>query len=159
MFCLTFSVTFFIQRRIVGLWQRIGFLYNRSAEKKKLEYALHVLQTWTWNAISYRRGLLDADTAVESTDDLHAKVRRPFLDSLLVSQRETGSYTDQNLREEVDSIIFGVRTSTLYISKVANYIFVIIVGFRDMTHWPYPLRRQYSCWPHIQRCSERCLRR
>lgn len=108
-----------LNKRIYSFWKRIGFLYNWTKDKKELDDALKVLYKGTMNVINVRRKILQ-DKINDGTygsksdnDDLGGKQRRPFLDSLLIAQSETGLLTDLNIREEVDTFIFGVLLLSL----------------------------------------------
>lgn len=108
-------------------WKRIDFLYNWSSEKRERNEALKVLHGETRRVINLRRSLIktDADEIaiqpdrknVDDADDddddevpvFGAKQRRPFLDSLLIAQRNTGLLTDANIQEEVDTFMFEVN--------------------------------------------------
>lgn len=54
---------------------------------------------------------------------LGAKKRRAFLDSLLISQRETGILTDENIQEETDTFMFEGHDTTS--SAIAFTLFLL----------------------------------
>lgn len=97
-------------------WKRYDFLYYWSSEKKERDDALKILHGETKRVIDLRRKQINLNevAGMESTntddDDavLGAKQRRPFLDSLLIAQHNTGLLTDANIEDEVNTFMFGV---------------------------------------------------
>lgn len=96
-------------------WKRIAVLYNFASEKKERDEALAILHGETRRVINLRRSqigqIVENSRNIDSADEsvLGAKHRRPFLDSLLITQRDTGLLTDANIQEEVDTFMFEVR--------------------------------------------------
>lgn len=104
-----------IYRQMFSIWKRIPLLYLFSADYKQRKRALRILQGETKRVIASRRIHLEAEEEAKAThsdmDDepvLGAKKRVAFLDSLLLTQRQTGFLTDANIQEEVDTFMFAV---------------------------------------------------
>lgn len=101
-----------MQRLLLGTWQRIAFIYKWSADKKELDHALGLLHAETRRVIKLRRAALKVATGGNNqgtTVDMNGfKQRRPFLDSLLIAQRETELLTDTDIQEEVITFTFAV---------------------------------------------------
>lgn len=106
-----------------GSWTRIPFLFNISKFGRERDAAITVLHNETRRVVKLRRDLLDADFAATTngtfkktgnTDDgdennlyLSSKRRLAFLDVLLLSQREGALLTNENILEEVNTVMFG----------------------------------------------------
>lgn len=99
-----------------NFWKRVPLFYKLSSDFKQRTRALNLLHSETKKVIKMRRLQFDSQTDASSSnsemdDDLvfGAKRRVAFLDSLLMTQRETGCLTDINIENEVDTFMFAVR--------------------------------------------------
>ncbi|XP_035900604.1 cytochrome P450 4d2-like isoform X1 [Anopheles stephensi] len=107
--------------RFVKVWQRVDFLFNLSADKRRQDRIIKVLHEFTTKIIqSRRRELMERGGAkVEDEDpaDIGTKRRMAFLDVLLQATIDGRPLTDREIQEEVDTFMFeGHDTTTISIS-------------------------------------------
>ncbi|KFB40897.1 AGAP002419-PA-like protein [Anopheles sinensis] len=110
--------------RFVKVWQRVDFLFNLSADRKRQDRIIRVLHAFTTKIIQSRRQELMAREANkrpgdEDDDgaDIGTKRRMAFLDVLLQATIDGRPLTDREIQEEVDTFMFeGHDTTTIAIS-------------------------------------------
>lgn len=107
--------------RFVKVWQRVDFLFNLSADKRRQDEIIKVLHEFTTRIIrSRRKELAERAAPVAGEDDgadIGTKRRMAFLDVLLQSTIDGRSLTDKEIQEEVDTFMFeGHDTTTIAIS-------------------------------------------
>lgn len=129
----TYRMSSIIYRQMFTFWKRISFLYQFSTDYKQRKHALQVLQDNTKRVIAERRVQLDAEldekrkmVYTEDEPDLASKRRFAFLDSILVTQRETGLLTETNIEEEVNTFMFAV---SIFIFNFSSGTIVYIVCY------------------------------
>lgn len=122
------SLSLLLYRQIYSMWKRIVFLYKFTDEHAQRVAAIDVIHKETNRVIELRRSEFEA--AQKSADEdtvaggdepsvIGVKRRRAFLESLMVTQRETGSLTDQDIRDEVGTFLFAVSIEL----KLLNFSF------------------------------------
>uniref|UniRef100_A0A2M4ARG5 Putative cytochrome n=1 Tax=Anopheles triannulatus TaxID=58253 RepID=A0A2M4ARG5_9DIPT len=107
--------------RFVKVWQRVDFLFNLSADKRRQDEIIKVLHDFTTRIIqSRRKELAERGAPVGGDDDgadIGTKRRMAFLDVLLQSTIDGRPLTDREIQEEVDTFMFeGHDTTTIAIS-------------------------------------------
>uniref|UniRef100_A0AAG5CW73 Cytochrome P450 n=1 Tax=Anopheles atroparvus TaxID=41427 RepID=A0AAG5CW73_ANOAO len=109
--------------RFVKVWQRVDFLFNLSADRKRQDKIIRVLHAFTTKIIQSRRQELMARAAEgnpgedEENADIGTKRRMAFLDVLLQATIDGRPLTDKEIQEEVDTFMFeGHDTTTIAIS-------------------------------------------
>lgn len=140
---------------MISQWKRFPFLYQFTSDKKECDECLKLLHGETRRVTQLRRSKLDAEIENKSngssednkeTDGLVSKQRRPFLDSLLIAQRESGLLSDDNIQEETDTFMFGVgHIYNLFNGiNIYHYLYPNISGTRHHKHstvlWNLPAR-------------------
>nr|AAT38513.1 ubiquitous cytochrome P450 [Phyllopertha diversa] len=89
-------------------------LYPFTSMCRRENSALKVVHDYTKSVIASRKQqfLSDADRNVESSDSLGRKRRRAFLDVLLEYSKTDPSFTEDHIREEVDTFMFEGHDTT-----------------------------------------------
>uniref|UniRef100_A0A182MFG2 Cytochrome P450 n=1 Tax=Anopheles culicifacies TaxID=139723 RepID=A0A182MFG2_9DIPT len=109
--------------RFVKVWQRVDFLFNLSADKRRQDRIIRVLHEFTTKIIQSRRrelmeqGVIGGTVEDEDMADIGTKRRMAFLDVLLQATIDGRPLTDREIQEEVDTFMFeGHDTTTIAIS-------------------------------------------
>uniref|UniRef100_A0A182VX83 Uncharacterized protein n=1 Tax=Anopheles minimus TaxID=112268 RepID=A0A182VX83_9DIPT len=111
--------------RFVKVWQRVDFLFNLSADKRRQDRIIKVLHDFTTKIIQSRRrelmeqggGVIGGTVDDEDMADIGTKRRMAFLDVLLQATIDGRPLTDKEIQEEVDTFMFeGHDTTTIAIS-------------------------------------------
>lgn len=102
---------FFAFRSISIIYIFFKFLYPLTSTYKDEKKSLKQLHCFTSDIIKKRRNELEEKREKEAACDEHGiKRRKAFLDLLLEASDSEGlSFSDEEIRYQVDTIMFGVR--------------------------------------------------
>lgn len=114
-----------VVRRMTRPWKQFDCIYQYTEEGKRMKKYVNTLHTFTRDVIRERREIrkkisTESPPTLERLDSFNAgkKKRQAFLD-LLLDTSGGHSFTDEELREEVDTFMFaGHDTTTTAISWV-----------------------------------------
>lgn len=103
-----------IVERSISATKKFWFLYRFSEDYKIEQKALRVLHNMSNSVIKTRKG---QEFKVSEVDEFGRKIKsRPLLDILLLeSKKEDEPFTDDELRQEVDTFMFAVSCELLKI--------------------------------------------
>lgn len=101
-----------IMKRTFSAWKRFDSLFVYSAEYKEQKKCLDIIHGFVRGVIEKRKKekqMKDSGKMNEEMDDLGIKKRLAFLDLLLESKIDGRDWTEEEIREEVDTFMFEVR--------------------------------------------------
>ncbi|XP_052744862.1 cytochrome P450 4V2-like, partial [Bicyclus anynana] len=101
-----------IGERIQKFWLFSDFLFRYSSLKKKQDRNLKILHNMSNTVLKKRKEkyLKNGSKAVE--EKIGGAKCKPFMDLLLELAIEKGAFTDQEIREHVDTMLFGSHDTT-----------------------------------------------
>lgn len=103
-----------LYERCLFLWLRAESIFKISSTARLQEKSLNILHGYTDKVIQIRKRKLKENTTQAIHDqELNAKQKMAFLDTLLESAQELG-FTDEEIRQEVDTIMFAVCRQLCY---------------------------------------------
>lgn len=107
---------YLVASRFLTPWQRIDFLYNFTATKKKQDECAKIMHEFTTKIICDRRAKLSEEKAVNledlDDDDVGLKKKMCLLDVLLQSTVDGQSLSNADIQEEVDTFTFAGHDTT-----------------------------------------------
>lgn len=167
-------ITYIICQRMMSIWQRSDFFFGFTKAKKRQDYCLNVLHTFTNDIIEKRReSILNEVEAGEmenlDDDEIGIKKRLALLDVLLKSTVDGEPLTNAEIAEEVDTFMFeghdtvtSALTFGLYLlsqnQEAQQQVFeevTKIVG-DDLT--AYPTLNQLQEMKYLECCIKEVLR-
>lgn len=98
-------------RRTFSLWKRLDALFIFSQDYRLQKKSLEIIQGFTRSVIEKRKQekLSKTSEKVLQEDDFGRKKRMAFLDLLLESKIDGRNWTEEEIREEVDTFMFEVK--------------------------------------------------
>ncbi|XP_064458392.1 cytochrome P450 4V2-like [Ornithodoros turicata] len=103
--------------RVSQPWMWLDAVYNLTSESAEFSRCLSIIHTFTRKVIRERKQMylkLQAENAGDFNDDAFQamKARRAFLDLLLSQHFKDPSFTEEDIREEVDTFMFEGHDTT-----------------------------------------------
>lgn len=103
------------EMRFFSFFNRYDFFFQFSSEYKQYQKDISFLQTFTKKIIEQRKQERSFNQTEEEVDEFGRRKRRKvFLDILL----DSNSMSDNEIREEVDTFLFGVSAMVYMISLI-----------------------------------------
>nr|AVM18979.1 odorant degrading protein 9 [Holotrichia parallela] len=95
--------------RFFSVMQQYEFFYRFTDNYQCEEKAVNILHSYAYNVIDKRK---KENENIKSEDDLTSKKKLAFLDLLLFHNSQTNTMTGDELREEVDTLLFEGHDTT-----------------------------------------------
>jgi cytochrome P450 family 4 len=102
--------------RFTKVWQRLDFIFNLTAGKRRQDAAIKVLHDFTYNIIQSRRKMCETSDlkfdGVYEDAEIGSKKKLALLDVLLHAKINDHPLTDEEIKEEVDTFMFEGHDTT-----------------------------------------------
>lgn len=97
-----------IYKRMLNPFYHIDFIYGLTKDKKELDELCSNVRNFTDSVIQKKRDERENNTSHCRYEEFQ-KVRKTFLDYLLEISEETGHFTNEEIRDEVQAFIIAVN--------------------------------------------------
>ncbi|XP_043488006.1 LOW QUALITY PROTEIN: cytochrome P450 4C1-like [Polistes fuscatus] len=121
--------------RAMKFWLHPNIIFNNSSMGKRLQEILSPLNKITNEIIRKKKNSMNEDNFTREGKDPHAKKdTSPFLDAIFKSFYETGEYSEADIRDEINTMVFtGSDTTT----NTLTFLFLMLATFPDIQNQVY----------------------
>ncbi|XP_043499947.1 cytochrome P450 4C1-like isoform X1 [Polistes fuscatus] len=121
--------------RIVKFWLHPNIIFNNSSMGKRLQEILSPLNKITNEIIRKKKNSMNEDNFTREGKDPHAKKdTSPFLDAIFKSFYETRKYSEADIRDEINTMVFAGSDTA---ANSLTFLFLMLATFPDIQNQVY----------------------
>ncbi|KAI4476495.1 hypothetical protein M0804_013526 [Polistes exclamans] len=124
-----------IMQRILNIWFHSDVIFNNSSLGKRIKTLQQILNKLTSEIVTKKRKTIKEGKILQESKGLDkSKNKSSFLDVLFISLNENGEISEQDIRDEINTIILAGSETT---AGTLTFLFLMLASFPDIQQQAY----------------------
>ncbi|KAI4482357.1 hypothetical protein M0804_008908 [Polistes exclamans] len=124
-----------VMQRILKIWFHPDVTFNNSSLGKRIKALLPILNKFTSEIIAKKKETIKEGKILRESRGLdESKIKSSFLDVLFISHNENGEISEQDIRDEINTIVLTGSETT---AGTLTFLFLMLASFPDIQQLAY----------------------
>ncbi|KAI4476497.1 hypothetical protein M0804_013528 [Polistes exclamans] len=124
-----------VSQRMFKIWLHPDVTFNNSSLGKKIKALLPILNKFTSEIITKKRKTIKEGKILRESKGLNkSKNKSSFLDVLFIAHNENGEISEQDIRDEINTLVITGSEST---AGTLTFLFLMLASFPDIQQQAY----------------------
>ncbi|KAI4473697.1 hypothetical protein M0804_015224 [Polistes exclamans] len=124
-----------IMQRMFKIWLHPDVTYKNSSLGKRMEALLSILNKITSEIITKKKETIKEGKILRESKGLYeSKIKSSFLDVLFISLNEKGEISEQDIRDEINTIVITGSETT---AGTLKFLFLMLASYPDIQQLAY----------------------